>query len=172
MVPSRIVAQECIAILTSPLLARFLELLRDRDEAWCTALAARLNEACGEHTPAVWEARLNISEAPAAYLALMHGTPIALGELLRDGTERSRPLDATPLLVTREGKDFLLPGSDFTLVAGDRLLLAGRLGARRNLEFTLDNANELDYVLFGREDSGTWFGRWLAARTAGGQGPA
>ena len=172
MVPSRIVAQECIAILTSPLLARFLDLLRDRDEAWCVALAARLNEACGERTPAVWEARLNISEAPAAYLALMHDTPIALGDLLRDGTERSRPLDVVTLLVTRDGENFLLPGNDFRLVAGDRMLLAGRLGARRNLEFTLDNANELDYVLTGRENSGTLFGRWLAARTSGGQRPA
>ena len=172
MVPSRIVAQECIAILTSPLLARFLDLLRDRDEPWCAALAARLNEACGERTPAVWEARLNISEAPAAYLALMHDTPIALGELLRDGTDRSRPLAVVTLLVTRDGKNFLLPGNDFRLVAGDRMLLAGRLGARRNLEFTLDNANELDYVLTGRENSGTLFGRWLAARTSGGQRPA
>jgi Trk K+ transport system NAD-binding subunit len=172
MVPSRIVAQECIAILTSPLLASFLELLRDRSEAWCAALAARLNAACSDYTPAVWEARLNISEAPAAYLALMHDTPIALGALLRDGTERSRPLDVVTLLITRDRENFLLPADDFKLVAGDRLLLAGRLGARRNLEFTLDNANELDYVLTGRDNSGTWFGRWLSARTAGGQGPA
>ena len=42
MVPSRIVAQECIAILTTPLLAAFLDLLRERDEAWSSALAGRL----------------------------------------------------------------------------------------------------------------------------------
>jgi Trk K+ transport system NAD-binding subunit len=172
MLPSHIVAQECIAILTSPLFARFLELLRDRDEAWCAELATRLHEACGERTPAVWEARLNISEAPAAYLALMHDKPIALGDLLRDGTERSRPLDVVPLLIARDREYFMLPGGDFKLVAGDRLLLAGRLSARRNLDFTLDNANELDYVLTGRENSGTWFGRWLATRTSGGQGTA
>ena len=65
-----------------------------------------------------------------------------------------------------------LVGGDFKLVAGDRLLLAGRLSARRNLDFTLDNANELDYVLTGSENSGTWFGRWLATRTTGGQGTA
>ena len=32
MVPSRIIAQECIAILTAPMLAAFLSLLRERDE--------------------------------------------------------------------------------------------------------------------------------------------
>jgi Trk K+ transport system NAD-binding subunit len=53
MVPSQVIAKEALAILTTPLLARFLEQLRGRDEAWSAALAARLRAAGGERTPAV-----------------------------------------------------------------------------------------------------------------------
>jgi Trk K+ transport system NAD-binding subunit len=66
MVPSQVIAKEALAILTTPLLARFLEQLRGRDEAWSAVLAARLQAAGGERTPAVRDVCLNISEAPAA----------------------------------------------------------------------------------------------------------
>jgi Trk K+ transport system NAD-binding subunit len=164
MVPSRIVAQECIAILTTPLLAAFLNLLRERDEAWSSALAGRLQGLCSGLTPAVWGLKLNIAEALAAYRALMQGRRIALGEILRDGTDRSRPLSATTLLIRRDDQMILLPPDDFPLALGDELLIASSLAARRNLELTLHNPNELDYVLTGHELTGSWISHWLAAR--------
>jgi len=164
MVPSRIVAQECIAILTTPLLAAFLNLLRERDEAWSSALAGRLQGLCSGLTPAVWGLKLNIAEALAAYRALMQGRRIALGEILRDGTDRSRPLSATTLLIRRDDQMILLPPDDFPLALGDELLIASSLAARRNLELTLHNPNELDYVLTGHELTGSWISHWFAAR--------
>jgi voltage-gated potassium channel len=164
MVPSRIVAQECIAILTTPLLAAFLNLLRERDEAWSSALAGRLQGLCSGLTPAVWGLKLNIAEALAAYRALMQGRRIALGEILRDGTDRSRPLSATTLLIRRDDQMILLPPDDFPLALGDELLIASSLAARRNLELTMHNPNELDYVLTGHELTGSWISHWLAAR--------
>ncbi len=164
MVPSRIVAQECIAILTTPLLAAFLDLLRERDEAWSSALAGRLQALGSGLTPAVWGVKLNISEAQGAYRALMQGRHIALGEILRDGTDRSQPLPATALLIRRDDRLVLLPSDDFPLAAGDELLIASSLAARRNLELTLHNPNELDYVLTGCELTGSWISQWLAAR--------
>jgi voltage-gated potassium channel len=163
MVPSRIVAQECIAILTTPLLAAFLDLLRERDEAWSSALAGRLQALGSGLTPAVWGVKLNISEAQGAYRALMQGRHIALGEILRDGTDRSQPLPATALLIRRDDRLVLLPSDDFPLAAGDELLIASSLAARRNLELTLHNPNELDYVLTGCELTGSWISQWLAA---------
>lgn len=165
MVPSRIVAQECIAILTTPLLARFLELQAQRDAAWCQRLVERLLAVGHDLTPTIWGVHLNLSEAPAARQALMRGQSFSLGALLRDGTERSRPLDAIALLIERNDRYHLLPDEDFQLAAGDRLLLAGPLYARRNLELTLQNLNELDYVLNGRENSGSWLGRLLNGKT-------
>ena len=161
MVPSHIVAQECIAILTAPLLAGFLEHLADRDEHWCRKLVERLQTLCDGLTPTVWGIRLNASEAPAAWQMLMHQQALKLGNILRDGTDRNRPLPAVALLVDREGSHILLPDDDFSLEAGDRVLLASSMGSRRNLELTLRNMNELDYVLSGNERNGSWLWRML-----------
>ena len=165
MVHSQIVAQESVAILTAPLLARFLEQLRDQDENWSHGLVDRLQALCEGVTPVVWDIRLNISEAPAAYRALMHDQIVSLGQILRDGTDRSQPLNAITLLIERGNQCYLLPGDDFLLNAGDQLLLASPLAAQRNFEFTVRNANELDYVLFGREESGSWLWQRLAGIT-------
>ena len=166
MVPSRIVAQECIAILTTPLLARFLVELRNSEETWSRQLVKRLLQLCNGLTPNVWGIRLNISEAPAAWHALMHDKPFRLGEIVMDGTDRSRRLDLLVLMIERAGDRILLPEDDFRLAAGDHLLLASPLGTRRNLELTLQNANELDYILHGHESSGSWLGRLLESRPA------
>ncbi len=161
MVPSHIVAQECIAILTTPLLARFLELLHDQEETWSHALGERLQTLCGGRTPRVWDIRLNDMEAPAAWRALIHDRRLTLGDILRDASERSQPLPVVPLLLARDDQLFLLPRTDFQLSAGDHLLLASSLAARREFEFTVENDNEFDYVLTGSETTGSLLSRLL-----------
>ena len=86
----------------------------------------------------------------------MHDRHFKLGDILRDGTDRSLPLPAVTLLVERAEQIFLLPDDNFSLAAGDQLLLASSLAAQRNFEFTVRNAIELDYVLTGQEGSGSW----------------
>lgn len=164
VLPSRIVAQECIAILTAPLLARFLEHLQNLDENSCQHLVERLHAECGGLTPTVWDIRLNAAEAPATWQALMRDRPIRLGEILPAGVDRSRRLPVIALLIERGPDCHLLPGDDFLLRAGDQLLMASPRHAQRDLELTLKNANELDFVLTGRENSGSLLGRLLAAR--------
>ncbi|PKO30930.1 MAG: potassium transporter TrkA [Betaproteobacteria bacterium HGW-Betaproteobacteria-7] len=170
MVPSRIVAQESIAILTTPLLARFLELLRQQDENWCRSLVGRLQDLCDGRTPTVWSIRLNLAEAPAARQELMYRSGFRLGDILPDATDRQQLLPALPLLIDRADELHLLPDMDFMLAAGDHLLFASSLSVLDKLKLTLQNANELDYVLDGREDSGSsWIWQWLRRRQAGGK---
>jgi hypothetical protein len=164
VLPSRIIAQECIAILTTPLLARFLDLVQQIDEQRCRQLVECLQAECGGLTPVVWDNRLNAAEAPALWRALMHEQKILLGDILRDGANRELCLPVVPLLVERDSDCFLLPADDFRLRAGDQLLFASPLAAQRDLELTLRNANELDYVLTGQESSGSLLGKLLAAR--------
>lgn len=156
MVPSHIVAHESIAILTTPLLARFLESLGKAGENDCRSLVDRLQGIGDGLTPTVWSIRLNATEAPAARQALMHAGSFRLGQILCDASERSRQLPLLVLLIDRSDRLHLLPDDDFELAAGDHLLLAGPLAARRRLELTLQNANELDYVLDGEAHSGSW----------------
>lgn len=164
MLPSRIVAQESIAILTTPLLARFLGLLRERDETWCRQLAGRLETLCAGQTPTVWSIRLNASEAPAARQELMYRGAFVLGDILRDATDRERQLPAVALLVERDDRPHLLPADDFKLAAGDHLLFACSLPVLRKLKLTLQNANELDFVLDGEQRPGSWLWQWLHRR--------
>ena len=162
VLPSRIVAQETIAILTAPLLARFLEHVHKLDETQCRQLVERLQAECGDLTPAVWDIRLDGEEAPAITQALINSRPIQLGEIMRDGADRSCRLPIVPLLVERDADSLLLPNETLVLQAGDRLLFASTLAARRDLELSLNNANELDFVLTGHENSGSLLGRLLA----------
>lgn len=166
MVPSHIVAQEAIAILSAPLLARFLERLRNADESWSQSLGERLQALCSPLTPAIWDIRLNISEAPGAYRALMRGKDFRLGDILRDGSERERALPIVPLLLERGEQIIVLPDARYKLQAGDQLLFASSLATQRNLTYTLRNENELAYVLDG-EESSSWLWRKLRRKTAG-----
>jgi len=166
MVPSHIVAQEAIAILSAPLLARFLERLRNADESWSQSLGERLQTLCAPLTPAIWDIRLNISEAPGAYRALMRGKDFRLGDILRDGSERERALPILPLLLERGENIIVLPDEHYKLQAGDQLLFASSLATQRNLTYTLRNENELAYVLDG-EESSSWLWRKLRRKGAG-----
>jgi Trk K+ transport system NAD-binding subunit len=166
MVPSRIIAQECIAILTTPLLTRFLDLVRDRDEAWCQALDHRLEEIGAGRVPEIWGLRLNASDAPAVHRALMDGADITLEELLRDNVDRECALEVMPLLLDHEDKLIVAPDGLTRLAPGDQLLLAGRTGSQRQLDLTLQNANVLDFVISGRERGGSWLWHKLTGTPA------
>ncbi|MBL8488967.1 MAG: NAD-binding protein [Rhodocyclaceae bacterium] len=156
MVPSRIVAQECLAILTTPLLTRFLGLVRGWDEDRCRDLAGQLQDLDGGRVPEIWGVRLNAGEAPAAHRALMAETGIRLGDLLRDNAAREDRLPILPLLLERGGEALPMPSGAESLAPGDHLLLAGHSGIRRRLDLTLQNANVLDYAVRGREGRGGW----------------
>lgn len=166
MEPSRIVAQGCLAILTTPLLAHFLVELRACDESRCQAIASDL-QAISTTIPDIWSVRLDAPSAGAAHRVLILEPPFCLGDLLRDNTNRDRKLPVLPLLVERNGDTHLLPKADFPLAAGDRLLLAGPHRMRQHLDLTLQNHNVLEYVLNGRENSGGWLWRLLFPPGAG-----
>lgn len=162
MVPSRIVAQESIALLTAPLLARFLTQVRRCDEAWSRRLVKRLRGLNDGRTPGVWEIRLDRAEAPAAWDALAHGRPFTLGQILGDAADPARPQEIVVLMIERGGAEILLPGPELVLQPDDHLLLASHRRHRRHLELALQNANELSYVLTGREEA-----NWLWRRLTG-----
>jgi hypothetical protein len=90
---------------------------------------------------------------------------LALGDILRDSRERSERLPVVALMVERLGQAITLPPDDFVLDAGDNLLFASSLDARRRLELTLANANELAFVVHGRDNSGSWL--WQRLRRTG-----
>ncbi|MBK8181895.1 MAG: NAD-binding protein [Candidatus Competibacteraceae bacterium] len=166
VVPSQIVARECLAILTTPLLAPFLDEIKQRGEVWASTLLDQLTERFGWEAPAVWSACVNATQAPALLRQLScDGLRIPLGDLLLDPQDRSHELECRVLyLVRADDSTVMLPHRHTPVQAGDRLLLAGNSAARGALELTLHNENTLDYVLSGREIPGGWIWEQLAKR--------
>lgn len=161
MVPSEVIAHECLAILTTPMLAPFLQVARSA--TWCEPLLKRLTSQLGWEAPEVWSVRISARQAPALQRKLALGERLRLGDLLKDHADRSEPLLCEVLQLDRPGQPSqMLPTPDTLLQAGDELLLVGRRRARSRLELTLNNAHALEYVLTGRESSGSWLWQQLS----------
>ncbi|MFZ4535424.1 potassium channel family protein [Propionivibrio sp.] len=160
--PAEIIAHECLGILTTPLLARFLGEVKRRDDFWSDAVVARIAATCGKRVPTTWNVALDAKSAPALECEMGRGARIELGALLRDSSDREEHLPAVPLMVLRTGEQYLLPTDDFVLCAGDDILFASTRSARSCLLGTLVNVNDLDYVLYGRLQGAGWLWRKFA----------
>ncbi|NML28790.1 potassium channel family protein [Zoogloea sp. G-4-1-14] len=169
MVPSEIVSHECLAILTTPLLAPFLDAVRKSDEPWACGLLDDLTGRFGWDVPAVWSVTLNLAQAPSVYRLLMRGaTRPSLDELLRAPVTDRPALACRPLLLMRDGRrPSLLPAGHETLQLGDQILFVGTEQARKELGLTLFNGHTLQYVLTGKDSPGGLVWEWLARRRAG-----
>ena len=169
MVSSEIIADECLALIRTPLLARFLAVVRAETDAWADAVIARLQASLGNDTPEIWSVALNASHAPAMHRALFFdATPIKVGDLRRDPRERSQKLACEALYLLHGEDRQVLPSDETLLAPGDRLLFAGTPEAREAQFPMLRNVNTRDYVLTGVQVPGGWvwqkLGRNLNAR--------
>ncbi len=166
MVPSNIVAAEFLSVITTPLLARFLEKLDGNDEDWCATLTARLEATTPGRIPDNWSLPLNRRRAEAVHTVLAGGTPVTLGDLLIDPTDRTVRLRTVPLLIQRRGRSLLLPDDDTALQINDDILFAGSRTARRRMTLTATNPTILDYVRTGFEGNEGALWRWVRQRRA------
>jgi len=162
MVPSRIVAMECLALLNTPLLDDFLMEARRAGETWAQTLNDRLEQLFGRLIPETWNIRINAQEARAVYLELMHGGRVLLEDLGRRPDQRREPARLLPLLLRRQEEVILLPGPDTPILPGDWLLFTGSAQARRDQRLLLFSEKVLAYLLTGDEHSGGWLWRRLA----------
>jgi voltage-gated potassium channel len=169
VVSSEIVAHECLAILTTPLLVPFLEEVQRREEAWSRALLEDLTARFGWDVPAIWSVRLNLLQTPAVHRHLMRpGTGLELQTLMRNPYQRDTALPCAALYLRREGGVTLfVPPADTALCLGDELLFIGMPDARLALALTLENANTLAYVRTGEDLPGGWLWERLARRRPG-----
>lgn len=161
MVPSEIVATECIALLRARLLSSFLGLAAARDNDWAAGVVARLAPVAGQGSPEVWSCTLRPSEAPGLLDAMARRGPARLDDLGRSISDRAERLDCLPLMLVRGPDRIELPPATTELRPGDALLFAGRGAARRAMQQTLLNANTAEYVLTGRDRPSSVLARLL-----------
>jgi voltage-gated potassium channel len=168
MVSSEIIADECLALIRTPLLGRFLAVVRAESDAWADAVIARLQSSLGNDTPEIWSVRLNAADAPALHRALFfEGMQVSVGDLRRDPRDRSQRLACEALYLLRSENASVLPSDETALAPGDRLLFAGTPEARDAQWPMLRNVNVRDYVLKGVELPGGWVWQKLGRSVSG-----
>lgn len=173
MEPSRLVAQEFLAVITTPLLARFLERIPSMSESECERLITDLQAIHPERIPEVWSIALLPESAPAASRRLSEGGRVTIGDLLTHPVDRQRPVHALPLLLSHDGDFTHRPATDTGLHVGDEVLFAGAASAHRHAELVAGNENLLEFVQTGHEGNGGWLWQKLTRNTeeSAGAGP-
>ncbi len=167
VVPSDIVAHECLGILMTPLLSCFLALVKQRDDAWADAVIERLANELGPEAPGTWRVKVDPQHAPAL---LQEGTrsSVPLDLLRRDPADCEARMRCVPLLAVRQGQMIEIPPWDWVLQPGDQLLFAGPAEVGRHQVTILRNPSVADYVLTGRELGNSWLWRKLVEASRSG----
>ncbi|HDY82330.1 MAG TPA: potassium channel protein [Halieaceae bacterium] len=164
MEPSRIIVWRILPLLTTPLLSRFLGLLRAGTEEDAHELRQRIETLCGGVTPETWSFEIDPVHAGAVYAAVDRGEEVCVSDLQRAPIDRQRMLPCIALLLDRGGKSYVLPDPELPLQRGDRILFTARAGTRQVMSWIRHNPKALEYVVNGNEfpDGTIW--RWLASR--------
>ena len=161
MVPSVMVAQQCLAAMTSPMLSRMHEHLLTMPADSVHRLLANLPH----QDTHIWEVFLNFDEAPAMFALFCQDQQIKLSDLLRDNRERDRRMESYVVALLRGGKFIAAPDEEsLVLLPNDRLLMAGAASSQYRLALTLRDERVLTYVLDGIDRPDGWIWRWFAAR--------
>lgn len=166
LVPNRVVAEECLAVLTTPLLSRFLDTARRRDDGWAGEVIGKLRPLTGDALPDVWSIVIEPETATAARYAVDEGREVTISSLMRDPTQRDRMLPVVPLVLERSGELTLMPAPAIELRPHDEVLFAGSLASRPLQELTVAFDHVLEYVLTGREPPQGLVWDWLQRRRA------
>jgi voltage-gated potassium channel len=163
-VQAELMAHECVQLLTTPLLNRFLLQARAQGNAWAVGLCGRLHDLMGPRVPHTWALTCEPRELGLRRALVERPEPrLTLAHLLCDPDDRRTHLKATALLLLHGGRDLLLPDENTPLAAGDRVLFAGEESAERVQARLLGDDAAIDYVRTGVEPPRTWIGRLLMA---------
>ena len=156
-----VIAHKIFALITTPLLPDFLNLVRTQGNEWANVLVSRIGGIVDDVAPHTWVAEVNAATAPTLTTALQAGRKICVGDLYLDPRNRADMLPCLSLLLMRGNESTLMPADDHGLAVGDRLLLCGRMEASRHMHHTLYNHNALHYVLTGIDRPAGLVWDWL-----------
>jgi voltage-gated potassium channel Kch len=161
---SESIVHEAIALITSPLLSRFLARSRRETNDWANEMLSRITAVTEELVPDIWEVRIGDRQARAVGREIAEGNVVTIGEVMRDPRDRDRRLPCVPLLLARGDAITLAPTDDQPLGFGDRLLFCGHGRGADPMTWSLQDDRVLTYVLTGRQTTQAWFWRWLERR--------
>ncbi len=153
--------------LARPLADRFIRLINYRGEEWGRRVVEEMKENIGNN-PETFETVIDENHAYALVRHMRESGEEVPYEVLsrrRDDWKKSNPL--LILYVKRGEEEILLPEPDFPIKIGDRILMAGDRESFDDVEYIMENINELCYVLTGEECSQSLVDRLLFGRKNG-----
>ena len=161
-VQAQLMTNEVLREMTTPLLNRFLLRARQQPNVWAAGLIARLREVIGDTVPYIWGVRMAPELIGVAHaFSERPEPPFALSHLMNDPDKRSVRLPVVALMLSRGGKDTLLPDVNMPLAKNDRIVFAGTQAIERLQRRTLADDVVIDYLRTGKEPPRTWLGRLL-----------
>ncbi len=160
---SRIVARRMLTVATTPLLSVFLTHLVHEDDAFTAKVKKCLEATLHDKAPDLWTEELTAGHAEAIVTAAKEGVEVRLEHITHNlRMEEPEGLDCVCLLLERGALRLFLPGQKQDLLPGDRLLFAGRGGARREMIWNLTEPSVLIGFATGRPQARGTMMRWLA----------
>ncbi|WP_034642050.1 potassium channel protein [Chitinilyticum aquatile] len=165
VIRSQIVARQALVAMTTPLLTQFMELVQTYSESWASQLEEQLLLLCDGDVPERWAIELTAQNKGFVHAFLAQPLPpLRLADLCRDPANRERSLACLPLLYQYQGHDIVLPQSSQQLQLGARILFAGSLRAKREMQWALESPVLIDYLRTGIDAPRGAVFRWLAAK--------
>ncbi|MFZ1413423.1 MAG: NAD-binding protein [Defluviicoccus sp.] len=171
MQPNLVSARRIHLLLIAPQLRTFFRHVRAcqlrGDREALHAIVTLLHDRIGNAMPRLWTVVINAKRARAAVDLLQTGLPVALGDTLRDPSDRADAL-ACVALVLRSGAEVVaVPPEQRLLAEGDEILFCGSGAAYHLLDATLNSPYTLRFLVTGAEGPRGTVMRWLMARGRG-----
>jgi hypothetical protein len=166
-VQSSLMVNECLQVLKTPMLGRFITELRAAGEETATDALARVRRESGEGAPRAWAFDCDVLQ-PGLFHAFFQrvGAPFRIAYLCADPTNPLERMHVAALMLERNGRSELLPAEDRLLKPGDRLLFVGDETARHLQQRYLTEPGTVAWVCSGTEPPRGWVFRWLHKRRA------
>ena len=161
-VESDLMVHECLQILKTPTLARFIARLRTSDDSVAAAALQRVKTDTGEGSPRAWTFDCDVME-PGMFAAFFqrNNAPFRISHLRADPTNPSERLRLAVLMLERRGNTEMLPADDTQLRPGDRLLFVGDASARRLQQRYLTEPGTVFWACSGSEPPRGYLFRWI-----------
>ncbi len=165
MQPSLVTARRTLFLLIAPLLKTFFESLRDHDAStqsvFLMSVISRLQELVGGTRPRLWTLDVGRRAAGALLTVRRDRGQVTLRDLLRDPSDRERPLSCLPMVVESGADTVVMPDLSMTVEPGQQILFCGTNDAYHLLDATLNNEYTLHYLITGRDEPRGIAMKWL-----------
>ncbi|MDR2174054.1 MAG: NAD-binding protein [Burkholderiales bacterium] len=161
-IQAEIISHEVRQRITSPLLNRFLLVLRADVGDLAQRVSAQLEATVQDRVPFLW-----VFSCMAAYPGLREAfdydpeNPLQMGDLLVHPHDPSRALQATALMLVRNDEEILLPETHLRMQSGDRILFAGPKGIEALQKRHYLTPSPLPLIRTGVEPPRSWVFRKL-----------